>query len=1278
MRFAADGPSIPDELLNARDEGRVVFFCGAGVSRAKAKLPNFFTLAERVIEKLDPTETTDARKILQKAIAIQGEIDVPGLISADRVFGILERKFTDRDIYNAIACELKPTAEVDLTAHRILLRLARTAENKTQLVTTNFDRLFEDADETLTTHIPPRLPSLNRKEELNGIVYLHGRVTPDYATSDGDGLIVSSFDFGKACLSQGWAREFFREIARDYVVVFVGYSADDPPILYLLEGFQKTKESSHQLYAFQADDSSYAIAQWEPKDVQAIGFSHENEYRALWETLAAWAERADAPEKWQSTVLERSMIGPAKLTPHERGQVAHIVSTERGARAFSEAKPPADWLCVLDRSCRLAEPSRVPFGISDEVVIDPYSVYGLDSDPLPERKDPNNSNVPRTISKELWDAFAIHKADRSDIKDEHLGDFRDRSSPQLPNRLRHLRNWFTNVSHEPAAIWWAAKQDTLHASIRDQIDYRLKNCPEAFTSVSAQVWRYRLESWNISSRHERWDWLDLRSALEEERWSSLIARRVAEKLRPYLTAGKSWRAQSVPPNDTTEFRLQDYLKVSIECPLPTGDFTVPDEYLDYLLRRLRESLELAVTMCKEVGNYQLDHLVPLIPDNSSNINNFERANGISGLVVYLSELFAQLTELDVNRARQEFWRWPTDDETAFSLLRIWASGLPQLITPEQFAEVILGLSDEAFWRGSHQRDLLLTLARRWSELRSESTQKLEQRLLSGPQKWESETYAEFVERNAWHAMNRLQWLAENGCTLSLNLGKEIASRQELAPSWKPEYSRRAAESREMKSGPVAYNTDCESLRSVPIDSILRTAEEQSGRRRDDMLEEFAPFKGLCDNYPRRAYLALARAARQKKFPKWAWTIFLSSQVRADDSQRLIAAVAVRTCKVPDRTKLEFLHLFTAWLSTVRRRLSKENPNQFDNLLDNLIEVCKQLPEQSKPVILGSEQNRDWATDSLNSPVGQVVMAVCEDERIVMTDGKASFPAHWESRLEKLLELEGDSRRHAIAMLCHHLGWLHHQLPKWTDDNLVSVLKGTDPVDHAAFWGGFFWNPKVSSPGLFLQLKPHLLRLVHHESPFREGHVQAIARLVLRGWMTIETEGKQRVVRDDEMRSALLVGGDDFRHHIIWQIQHGVRSLDEAGEEQSLQELVESSAELFSNHWPRNKSAKTSVTSLNLAELLFCSKRCFPQLAEAVLPHFVPIDHEKILHLHSEAPSIAACYPRLALEVLLQIVPDDVRNWPWGIGDVLETIAQADDALALDQRFIALKRRWDAR
>ena len=33
MRFYADGPNIPDQRLELRDQGKVVFLCGAGVSR---------------------------------------------------------------------------------------------------------------------------------------------------------------------------------------------------------------------------------------------------------------------------------------------------------------------------------------------------------------------------------------------------------------------------------------------------------------------------------------------------------------------------------------------------------------------------------------------------------------------------------------------------------------------------------------------------------------------------------------------------------------------------------------------------------------------------------------------------------------------------------------------------------------------------------------------------------------------------------------------------------------------------------------------------------------------------------------------------------------------------------------------------------------------------------------------------------------------------------------------------------------------------------------------
>ncbi len=128
MRFLKDGPTIPDNLLIARDEGRVVFFCGAGVSRARAGLSDFFGLADDVIHKLGVPADNPACKILNEAREIEKRTDESGLVSADRIFGLLERDFLVRDIEAAVAEALQPAEAVDLSPHQILLDLATTPE----------------------------------------------------------------------------------------------------------------------------------------------------------------------------------------------------------------------------------------------------------------------------------------------------------------------------------------------------------------------------------------------------------------------------------------------------------------------------------------------------------------------------------------------------------------------------------------------------------------------------------------------------------------------------------------------------------------------------------------------------------------------------------------------------------------------------------------------------------------------------------------------------------------------------------------------------------------------------------------------------------------------------------------------------------------------------------------------------------------------------------------------------------------------------------------------
>ena len=130
--------------FSLRDEGRVVFFCGAGVSRARAGLEDFNGLAVKVIKSLAGGDgTSPAERLLNEAREFEARTGIAGIVSADRVFGLLEREYRLKQIQNAVAEALKPGAEpTDLSAHRALIELARGPSGLVRLVTTNFDLLF--------------------------------------------------------------------------------------------------------------------------------------------------------------------------------------------------------------------------------------------------------------------------------------------------------------------------------------------------------------------------------------------------------------------------------------------------------------------------------------------------------------------------------------------------------------------------------------------------------------------------------------------------------------------------------------------------------------------------------------------------------------------------------------------------------------------------------------------------------------------------------------------------------------------------------------------------------------------------------------------------------------------------------------------------------------------------------------------------------------------------------------------------------------------------------
>jgi len=540
LRFLPDGPSIPDELLVARDEGRVVFFCGAGVSRARAGLSDFLGLTTAVADTLGIPAHSPTRKLIDEIEKFSPITGVASLTSADRVFGLMEREFLPRDIYAAIASSLKPTASPDLSAHRTLLDLARRPDGKVRLVTTNFDLLFEACDPKLVPSRPPRLPDPLRDDEFFGVVHLHGHLNEDYLNAAGDGLVISSAELGRAYLSERWATDFIRAVLERHIVVFVGYAADDPPMQYLLEALNRTAGSLSGVYAFQSGSKEDAEARWIQKGVQSIAYDAKSNHDGLWNTLDAWAARARNPDEWYDRLIEAAKGGPEGFLPHQRGQVAHLVSTLEGARRLSRATnaPPATWLCSFDPHVRFATPSRRHTALGRGLYFDPFDAYGLDSDPVPKKVKPDNPYEKRDVPPGVWDCFIPTRQDRQNVRDDQFAAFRGHYSRNLPGltvRLGLVGIWITKVAKEPAAVWWAARQTGLHPHVQQQIKYEIARNDAEFPAVVRKAWRYIFEAWSIPRSEFYSDWFELAAVIKADGWNQSTVRQLAKIKRPYLS-----------------------------------------------------------------------------------------------------------------------------------------------------------------------------------------------------------------------------------------------------------------------------------------------------------------------------------------------------------------------------------------------------------------------------------------------------------------------------------------------------------------------------------------------------------------------------------------------------------------------------------------------------------------------------------------------------------------------------------------------------------------------
>lgn len=248
-----DIPSVPEALIRASSEGKLVVFVGAGVSRIVG-CPSWKQFAYRVLQYLYDTKCINFHEFKNLR-----QLNLRKLLSICKHI-IFEKELNPR-----------PNFREMLTPKEELLKKYKIYENlygwKAIYVTTNFDECLdkvarENKPPSLTLEaielekqtkieleIPPKV--IYSKEELlisnldqGNILHLHGSI------ADETSLIITTSDYLKHYIAGAEPAVLLEKIFESHTVLFVGYGLEEYEILEYLVSNSKVSRIKGVLQHF--------------------------------------------------------------------------------------------------------------------------------------------------------------------------------------------------------------------------------------------------------------------------------------------------------------------------------------------------------------------------------------------------------------------------------------------------------------------------------------------------------------------------------------------------------------------------------------------------------------------------------------------------------------------------------------------------------------------------------------------------------------------------------------------------------------------------------------------------------------------------------------------------------------------------------------------------------------------------------------------------------------------------------------------------------------------
>lgn len=1215
-------------------------------------LPSFAQLAGDVADELGSDSSSHARQLLNWAL---GDGLGEAKPSFDKVFSAFQREYGVAQVETAVRKRLL-ASKAPHAQHRTILRISRNATGAPRVVTTNFDLLFEAADATLVRHIPPALPLIAEGQAWDGIVYLHGRADPKAQSTDIQGLALGVGDFGRAYLTQAWATRFMRDLIQRHTVVLVGYSADDPPIQYLLQGLESVNgESERRLYAFADSSIEHVVERWRQRGgVQAIPYDKgDPQHSGLWKSLRAWGVRADDPIQWRSRVIELAARGPRRLKSFQRGQVVEVVSSVEGARDFAKANPapPGEWLFVFDAYARYGKPAR---DWRSKSVFDPLAIYGLDADPpRPPRSRRHDPLEPPGI-----DILRPHPT-RDEAVFAPLAGFAAHTANGLAPRLFQLSIWIGRVSAQPATLWWAAGKFGLHPRLRSGIEHALEYSQPPMPPLLARAWRLLFEAQDDGFEGHQYGWYAIERRLAREGWTPFSMRAVAELVRPRLRVKRQDHRRRPPLALTNKSTLAHVIDCDVQfISPPTHQADPPQEFLPEVVMALRRGLLHAAALHRDCDLF-FDRTPTLYPEPNRSGEPHYMEDG--EYFLWFARLFARLCEITPQLAKAELDTWPRYESNYFDKLRLWAFAKPELATTAEVDDWLSSMPQESFWHSERRRELLWLLRSRWNALNEEQRQRLEGRILAGPDRWRQEKQSHFVTRKAADAATVLGWLRKYDCKLSPSVEAALPALMAADARWRDSWVNFADESMDSRGGVVFVDSDHEALLGIPLDHVIAKASEISGRQHGALLD-VEPFNGLVKAVPQRALLALVLELREGKIASATyWQTLLSHW--PDTAAHRATLVLARALTQLDEDALGQLRWYVCdWLLGHAETLFAKH----ETLLWKAWDCIFAALEKGGPTSTQSSvsemtfddtppQSRRTYEHSLNGPVGKLVEILFDRLRTLKLAKGAGLPASVKTRMERALTAPGEGADHAASKLLHFLYWMEDLDPTWAAASLLPLLDLSNRLAEPA-WSGFLSRRTLPDGALFQKLKRPFLTAFAEAAQHRWDERPSL--LLVQFLIAILADREHDTpISFSEARVALKNGTAGQREAALSAVENHVEKGEWTAFGKPFLEQV----------WPRESELQTEATSRTMVSIAKSSGLSYPEAVGVVAPYLRPAQGlDLTTHGLTDTDGIGGAsfaqrWPHETLQLLDALI-STANAAPYGLDQLLQQTSESDPSV----------------